>query len=88
MLFKQKAKADYLFSVELVGKRLYAARKAKRESPKTVAKVVGISAGTIRKMEKGLFHFCPFSLFRLCKYYGVSLSYIFRYNEIIVEEVP
>ena len=87
-LFKQKVKADYLFSIDLVGKRLHEFRKDRKESLKTVGKAVGLPPRIIRKMEKGLLNFRPSRLFRLCNYYGISVSYIFRHNEIIVDELP
>lgn len=87
-LFKQKAKTDHLLYIDLVGKRLYELREKRKESLKKVGKEVGMSPSKIRKMEKGLLNFRPSGLFRLCNYYGISLAYIFRYNEIVVDELP
>lgn len=83
-LFELKAKADYLFYIDLIGERLYELRKDRNESLETVGKEVGMPPRTIRKMEKGLLNFRPSRLLRLCNYYGVSLSYIYRHNEYIV----
>jgi transcriptional regulator with XRE-family HTH domain len=88
-LFEQKAKADYLFYIDLIGERLYKLRKDKNESLETVGKAVRMSPRTISKMEKGLLNFRPSRLFRLCNYYGVSLACIYRKdNEVIVDDIP
>lgn len=83
-LFELKAKADYLFYTRLIGERLNELRKDRNESLEAVGKAVRMSPRTISKMEKGLLNFRPSRLLRLCNYYGVSLSYIYRHNEYIM----
>lgn|GEM_PF-2309656 len=70
-LFKQQAKTDYLFYIELVGKRLYGFRKERNESLETVGKAVGISPRKIRKMEKGLFDFRPSRVYPCLTFLGI-----------------
>lgn len=59
--------------LRIIGSKLYALRKARKESLKTVGEAIEMSPRLISKMEKGQHNFFLSHLFNLCHYYHVKL---------------